>query len=218
MAYVNHCDCGSPVPSEFYQIERNVTAINNNPPYPDPNGSGYWMIYNPVKRKYELSDVKVPVYTGDIDVDYVNGGDSTDFQTGVFDDTLKAHIQIRHDTEAKWNANNPVLAIGEWALTTDGDNKGKFKLGDGTTAWSSLNYFVADTGNYVTRQMLEDGDVEVHTATTELIGGIKSSDAENEISVSEDGIASVNSLDVSKLENQTGTILVLNGGSAPKEG
>ena len=66
--------------------------------------------------------------------------------------------------------------------------------------------------------MLEDGDVEVHAATTELVGGIKSSDAENEISVSEDGIASVNSLDVSKLENQTGTILVLNGGSAPKEG
>ena len=54
---INQCDCGNQVPSEFYQIECNVTAINNNPPYPDPNGSGYWMIYNPTKRKYELSDI-----------------------------------------------------------------------------------------------------------------------------------------------------------------
>ena len=65
---INQCDCGNQVPSEFYQIERNVTAINNNPPYPDPSGSGYWMIYNPAKRKYELSDIPTgggSVGTGD---------------------------------------------------------------------------------------------------------------------------------------------------------
>ena len=37
----SNCHCGTAVPSEFYQIEANVTAINNNPPYPDPSGSGY---------------------------------------------------------------------------------------------------------------------------------------------------------------------------------
>ena len=131
---MNDCDCGDKVPSEFYQIERNITAINNNPPYPDPNGSGYWMIYNPSKRKYELSDVKVPVYTGDIDVDVVDGGDSTDFTTGVSNRVLTTHMQMRSDTEANWIANDPLLMMGELGLTTDGENKGRFKIGDGATA------------------------------------------------------------------------------------
>lgn len=45
----------NPVPSEFYQIEDNITEINNHPPYPDI--SGFWMIWNPQTNKYELSDI-----------------------------------------------------------------------------------------------------------------------------------------------------------------
>ena len=44
-----------PVPSEFYQIEQNITEINNHPPYPDI--SGFWMIWNSQTNKYELSDI-----------------------------------------------------------------------------------------------------------------------------------------------------------------
>lgn len=51
-----------PVPSEFYQIEQNITEINNHPPYPDI--SGFWMIWNPQTHKYELSDIPVPTESG----------------------------------------------------------------------------------------------------------------------------------------------------------
>lgn len=44
-----------PVPSEFYQIEQNVTEMNNHPPKPDI--SGFWMIWNSQTNKYELSDI-----------------------------------------------------------------------------------------------------------------------------------------------------------------
>ena len=51
----------NPVPSEFYQIEQNITEINNHPPYPDI--SGFWMIWNSQTNKYELSDIPVPTVT-----------------------------------------------------------------------------------------------------------------------------------------------------------
>lgn len=215
----NHCDCGNQVPSEFYQIEANVTAINNNPPYPDPDGSGYWMIYNPDKRKYELSDVKVPVYTGDIDVDAIDGGDSTDFATGVTNRVLTTHMQMRSDTEANWKANDPLLMIGELGLTTDGANKGRFKIGDGATAWSGLAYYGASSSpngdQYVTIDMLENGEVALPVASETQAGGIVSSMGTNAVYVNPTtGAASVASLSVNKLSQEDGTVLVLNGGEA----
>ena len=214
----NHCDCGNQVPSEFYQIEANVTAINNNPPYPDPDGSGYWMIYNPDKRKYELSDVKVPVYTGDIDIVDVRGGDSTDFTPGVSNRVLTTHIEMRSDTEENWTTNDPLLAVGELGLTTDGQNKGRFKIGDGVTAWSGLAYYGGSSPSgdqYVTIDMLENGEVALPVASETKAGGIVSSMGTNAVYVNPTtGTASVDSLSVNKLSQADGTILVLNGGDA----
>ena len=51
-----------PVPSEFYQIEDNITEINNHPPYPDI--SGFWMIWNSTTHQYELSTIPVPTEGG----------------------------------------------------------------------------------------------------------------------------------------------------------
>lgn len=53
-----NCGCDNVLPSEFYQIERNITDINNHPPKPGNNG--YWQIWNTNKRQYEESDVKLP--------------------------------------------------------------------------------------------------------------------------------------------------------------
>ena len=155
----SNCHCGTAVPSEFYQIEANVTAINNNPPYPDPSGSGYWMIYNPAKKQYEPSDVKVPVYSGNIDIDAIYGGDSTNFESGTHDKILTAHVRSRSDTEANWAANDPLLELGEFGLTTDGENKGRFKIGDGVNSWSALKYYGENgaSGDYVTMGMIESG-------------------------------------------------------------
>ena len=49
-------------------------------------------------------------------------------------------IQLRRDTAANWASVNPVLASGEPAFETD---TGKFKIGDGTTAYNSLDYIGA---------------------------------------------------------------------------
>lgn len=46
-------------------------------------------------------------------------------------------IQLRRDTAANWTSANPVLAPGEIGLETDTD---QLKIGDGSTAWSSLPY------------------------------------------------------------------------------
>lgn len=46
-------------------------------------------------------------------------------------------IQVRRDTAANWTSANPTLAAGEIGLETD---TGKFKIGDGSTAWNTANY------------------------------------------------------------------------------
>lgn len=55
----------------------------------------------------------------------------------------KTQIQIRRDTAANWTATNPVLAAGELGFET---NTGKFKIGDGTTAWAALSYAGGGSG------------------------------------------------------------------------
>ena len=55
-------------------------------------------------------------------------------------------IQIRRDTAANWTSANPTLAQGELGVET---NTSKIKVGDGSTAWSSLGYLI-DAGGYIT--------------------------------------------------------------------
>jgi hypothetical protein len=50
---------------------------------------------------------------------------------------LATLIQIRRDSEANWILNNPVLALGELAYSTD---ISKLKVGNGSSSWSSLAY------------------------------------------------------------------------------
>ena len=50
---------------------------------------------------------------------------------------MASKIQFRRDTSTNWSNTNPTLAQGEPGIET---NTLKFKIGDGTTAWNSLNY------------------------------------------------------------------------------
>lgn len=50
---------------------------------------------------------------------------------------MAVQIQLRNDTAANWTSANPVLAVGEFGLETD---TSLFKIGDGSTAWTSLSY------------------------------------------------------------------------------
>jgi hypothetical protein len=50
---------------------------------------------------------------------------------------MAVQIQLRRGTASQWTSTNPTLAAGEIALETDTN---KIKLGDGSTAWTSLAY------------------------------------------------------------------------------
>jgi hypothetical protein len=50
---------------------------------------------------------------------------------------MTSRLQQRRDTAANWTSNNPTLAAGEIGLETD---TSKFKIGNGSTAWTSLAY------------------------------------------------------------------------------
>jgi hypothetical protein len=50
---------------------------------------------------------------------------------------MARRIQIRRDTAANWTSNDPTLTQGELGLETD---TSRVKVGDGTTAWTSLPY------------------------------------------------------------------------------
>ena len=50
---------------------------------------------------------------------------------------MPALIQFRRDTASNWTSNNPTLADGEFAIESDTT---KYKIGDGSTAWTSLAY------------------------------------------------------------------------------
>jgi hypothetical protein len=50
---------------------------------------------------------------------------------------MAVQIQLRRDTASNWTSADPTLAEGEFAIETDTD---KYKIGDGSTAWTSLGY------------------------------------------------------------------------------
>lgn len=52
---------------------------------------------------------------------------------------MAVQIQWRRDTAAHWTAADPTLAEGELGYETD---TGKLKVGDGSTAWTGLAYFL----------------------------------------------------------------------------
>jgi hypothetical protein len=74
--------------------------------------------------------------------------------------TVKVQIQQRVDTASNWQSSNPTLLAGE--LGHESDTK-KYKLGDGSTAWTSLDYAGggADSATWLT-----ENDATVSTSYT----------------------------------------------------
>ena len=62
---------------------------------------------------------------------------------------MATKIQIRRDTSENWNSLNPTLSLGELGFET---NTGKFKIGNGSSAWTALDYFLdsSDIAVYLT--------------------------------------------------------------------
>lgn len=56
---------------------------------------------------------------------------------------IRAIIQLRRATEAEWIAKNPILRLGEPALSTD---VYKLKIGDGSRHWQQIPYLTSEGG------------------------------------------------------------------------
>jgi hypothetical protein len=79
-------------------------------------------------------------------------------------------IQVRRGTAAQWTSANPTLSSGEWGFETD---TGKTKIGNGSTAWTSLGYVGAGTVTSITAgtglsggTITATGTIAIDTATT----------------------------------------------------
>ena len=96
---------------------------------------------------------------------------------------MSVTIQIRRDTAANWTSENPgeghseqnpnpPLAIGEMGLETDTK---KFKVGDGSTVWNSLGYWLGGGGSSVISGLTlsnntGDSDHDIDIAVGEVDG------------------------------------------------
>ena len=90
--------------------------------------------------------------------------------------TITALQKQRRDTASNWTSNNTVLLAGEWGIESDTK---KFKIGDGSTTWQSLEYVpIPDTNRLLTGNLtvgtnlnvsgnaVVTGDFQVNGTTT----------------------------------------------------
>ena len=80
--------------------------------------------------------------------------------------TLNALQKQRRDTASNWTTNITVLLAGELGYETDTK---KFKIGDGTTAWQSLDYLpIPDTNRLLAGNLTVGGNFTVNGTTTTI--------------------------------------------------
>jgi hypothetical protein len=72
---------------------------------------------------------------------------------------VQTQLQQRRGTAASWTSTNPTLAAGEIGFESD---TGKFKIGNGSTAWASLAYA---TNGAVVSPLTTKGDLFTYSTT-----------------------------------------------------
>lgn len=72
---------------------------------------------------------------------------------------VQTQLQQRRGTAASWTSTNPTLAAGEIGFETD---TGKFKIGNGSTAWASLSY---NTNGATASPLTTKGDLFTYSTT-----------------------------------------------------
>jgi hypothetical protein len=76
------------------------------------------------------------------------------------------HIQLRIDTSTIWTAANPTLESGEAGLES---NTGRIKIGDSTSAWTSLGYFQEKGPVYLKSYTVAQAEAIATTATRGMV-------------------------------------------------
>lgn len=75
---------------------------------------------------------------------------------------MAVKIQLRRDVASAWTSSNPTLSVGEMGVETD---TAKYKIGDGTTAWTSLGYSSLPSTAISASTVTAKGDLLVATAS-----------------------------------------------------
>ena len=78
---------------------------------------------------------------------------------------MATRMQQRRGTAAQWTAANPILAAGEIGFETDTN---KFKMGNGSSTWTALQYFA----NAAELAAIIDGAPDLLNTLNELAGAI----------------------------------------------
>jgi hypothetical protein len=114
-------------------------------------------------------------------------------------------IQVRRGTAAQWTSANSILSAGEWGFETDTK---KFKIGDGTTAWTTLGYAASGANSPFSGALTFGGNLAAvqtgsSTTVTTFNGTTATTvDLPSTISVDVDGDITGNAETASKLETQ----------------
>jgi len=78
---------------------------------------------------------------------------------------MAVRIQFRRGTAAEWTSANPTLMDGEFGLETD---TSKYKIGNGSTAWTSLAYSSLPATAIESSTIDAKGDLLVGTANNTI--------------------------------------------------
>lgn len=148
-----------PVPSEFYQIEQNISELNSHPPVPGDNG--YWLIWNLTTKQYEESTFPLPSF--DLSNYYTKEQTDSAIEAGVkvVTDGLADGTIIPAKATSATNDGDGNSISGTYATKTsvDGVNTSIDNIVNGTTvvgkASKDAEGNVIDT-TYATKTELHD--------------------------------------------------------------
>lgn len=117
---------------------------------------------------------------------------------------LKTTFKVRRGNSDIWAQVNPTLADGEPGYELD---TGRLKIGRKRIPWNDLPYIggsstsIPELSDYVTKDELE----------ALVQSYIPSSEKENQIKVLNDGTMEINSVNINKLVQTEGDMLILDG-------
>lgn len=142
------CECDCKLPTEFYQVEDNVTEINNHPPYPGDNGK--WMIWDVDKHEYVESDIEVI------------GGDDYQTKANLTTSITQASTDEQYPSaKATYNYGQSIkslgitsAAVGDIVKVKAVDESGKpteWEAAGGVDIWETIaNYTAAEAASWLT--------------------------------------------------------------------
>jgi hypothetical protein len=129
--------------------------------------------------------------------------------------TTYTRFKLRNGTAAEWTAANPTLLQGEIGVETD---TRKYKIGDGSTAWNGLSYYIDGVAIRGQCSKMTDGTIDITTqgtyVTTGLTATLDSSTAYGMVLGTDDAFGLKNDSGATKLFRIYGSIDATDGNNS----